>query len=109
MYLCVEKRVADGRACGSSNSLWLFSFILPTLKCPMQSGNDSWSPPTLALKSPSRNSGSESGTIFVKVILDLRRRAESWGVDAHDVHEARRSGESQGEDSVCADSRGLNS
>ena len=75
----------------------------------MQSGNDSWSPPTPALKSPSRNSGSESGTIFVKLIFDLRGRAESWGVDAHDVHEARRSGESQGEDAFCADSRGLNS
>ena len=47
--------------------------------------------------------------IFVKLIFDLRGRAESWGVDAHAVHEARRSGESQGEDAFCADNRGLNS
>ena len=56
----------------SSSSRCPFSFILPTAKWPRQEGHESWSAPTLALKSPERTTCSSLGMFLM---MDARFRS----------------------------------
>ena len=52
----------------SSSRRWPFSFIFPMPNWPKQVGQELWSTPTLALKSPAMNSNSLSGILLMAAL-----------------------------------------